>query len=197
VTTKGNGGLLFISTTPLKLKVSGVAVGGQTPEGGQLGTESLTCPFLISPPPSKVTVCSGGVWAGTVLIIAVGGSVEFNVTVISRLLRLASLCALRKVWKTRSFTVRTLCLLMNASQLGAAIEANIPRMRTMISTSRRVNPPSPFLDAVLLHLELALAAELCKSFNNIGGVFMVLSYCLSAGGDSEISFRPKLFSSRA
>jgi hypothetical protein len=41
----------------------------------------------------------------------------------------------------------------------------------------------------LLNLGWALAAEFCKIFNNIGGVFMVLSYCLSAGGDSEKSFR--------
>jgi hypothetical protein len=86
---------------------------------------------------------------------------------------------------------------MNASQLGAAIEANIPTMSTTISTSRSVNPPSLFLDAVLLKLGLGLAAESCKSFNNIGGVFMVLSYCLSAGGDSEMRFIPKLFSARA
>jgi hypothetical protein len=86
---------------------------------------------------------------------------------------------------------------MNASQLGAAIEANIPKMRTIISTSIIVNPPSPFLDAVLLKLGLGLAAESCKSFNNIGGVFMVLSYCLSAGGDSEMCFRHQLLSSRA
>jgi hypothetical protein len=85
---------------------------------------------------------------------------------------------------------------MNACQLGAAIEANIPKMSTMISNSIIVNPLSLFLDAVLLKLGLDLAAKLCKSFNNIGGVFMVLSYCLSAGGYSEISFRPKLFSSR-
>jgi hypothetical protein len=82
---------------------------------------------------------------------------------------------------------------MNASQLGAAIEANIPNIKTTTSTSRSVNPPSPLLDAVLLKLGLGLAAELCKSFNNIGGVFMVLSYCLSAGGDSEISFKNLLF----
>jgi hypothetical protein len=86
---------------------------------------------------------------------------------------------------------------MNASQLGTAIEANIPKMRTIISNSIIVYPASFFLDAVLLNLGLGLAAELCKSFNNIGEVFMVLSYCLSAGGDSEISFRYKLFSSRA
>ena len=86
---------------------------------------------------------------------------------------------------------------MNASQLGAAIEANIPKMSTMISNSIIVNPLSPFLDAVLLKLGVGLAAELCKSFNNIGGVFMVLSYCLSAGGDSEISFRHQLLSARA
>jgi hypothetical protein len=78
---------------------------------------------------------------------------------------------------------------MNASQLGAAIELNIPNTNTITINSRMVNPPSPFLDAVLLKLGLGFAAELCKIFNNIGGVFMVLSYCLSAGGDSEISFR--------
>jgi hypothetical protein len=86
---------------------------------------------------------------------------------------------------------------MNASQLGAAIALNIPNNNTITSNSRMVNPPSLFLDAVLLKLGLGLAAELCKSFNNIGGVFMVLSYCLSAGGDSEMCFRPKLLSSRA
>jgi hypothetical protein len=66
---------------------------------------------------------------------------------------------------------------MNASQLGAAIELNIPNINTITSTSRSVNPPSPFLNAVLLKLGLGLAAESCKSFNNIGGVFMELSYC--------------------
>jgi hypothetical protein len=85
---------------------------------------------------------------------------------------------------------------MNASQLGAAIEANIPKMSTMISNSIIVYPSSPFLDAVLLKVGLGLAAELCKSFNNIGGVFMVLSYCLSAGGDSEMCFRHQLLSAR-
>jgi hypothetical protein len=83
---------------------------------------------------------------------------------------------------------------MNASQLGAAIALNRPNTNITTINSRMVNPPSPFLDAVLLKLRLGLAAELCKIFNNIGGVFMVLSYCLSAGGDSEISFRNKLFS---
>jgi hypothetical protein len=78
---------------------------------------------------------------------------------------------------------------MNACQLGAAIALNIPNINTITTTSRSVNPPSPFLDAVLLKLGLGLVAESCKSFNNIGGVFMVLSYSLSAGGDSEISFR--------
>jgi hypothetical protein len=86
---------------------------------------------------------------------------------------------------------------MNASQLGAAIALNIPNINAITSTSRSVNPPSPFLDAVLLKLGLGLAAELCKSFNNIGGVFMLLSYCLSAGGDSEICFRHQLLSARA
>jgi hypothetical protein len=83
---------------------------------------------------------------------------------------------------------------MNACQLGAAMETNIPTMSTMISNSIIVYPASFFLDAVMLNLWLALAAELCKSFNNIGGVFMVLSYCLSADGDSEMCFRNQLFS---
>ena len=146
--------------------------------GGQLSAESLTCPGLISPPALKVTVCMGGVGAGVavVLIVAVGGSlVVENVTTISLLVRLASLCALRKVWRTQSLTVRTLCLLMNASQPGTAIEANIPNMSTMISNSIIVNPASFFLDAVLLKLALAVAAEFCKSFNNIDGVFIVVS----------------------
>jgi hypothetical protein len=82
---------------------------------------------------------------------------------------------------------------MNASQLGAAIELNIPNINTITINSRMVNPPSLFLDAVLLKLGRDLAAELCKSFNDIGGIFIVLSYCLSAGGDSEISFRHQLF----
>jgi hypothetical protein len=86
---------------------------------------------------------------------------------------------------------------MNASQLGAAIELNRPNTNTITINSRMVNPPSLFLDAVLLKLGLDLAAELCKSFNNIGGVFMVLSYCLSAGGDSEMCFRHQLLSARA
>jgi hypothetical protein len=85
---------------------------------------------------------------------------------------------------------------MNASQLGAAIALNIPNANTITSNSIMVNPPSLFLDGVLLKLGLGLAAELCKSFNNIGGVFMVLSYCLSAGGHSEISFRHQLLSAR-
>src|SRR4028118_650330 len=97
---------------------------------------------------------------------------------------------------TRSFTVRTLCLLMNANQLGAAIALNRPNTNTITSNSRMVNPPSLFLDTVLLKLGLGLAAEFCKIFNNIGGVFMVLSYCLSAGGDSEMCFRHQLFSYR-
>jgi hypothetical protein len=83
---------------------------------------------------------------------------------------------------------------MNACQLGAAIALNIPIINIITINSRIVNPPSPFLDAVLLKLGLGLVAESCKSFNNIGGVFMVLSYCLSAGGDSEMCFRNQLFS---
>jgi hypothetical protein len=83
---------------------------------------------------------------------------------------------------------------MNACQLGTAIALNIPNINTITINSRSVNPPSLFLDAVLLNLWLALAADLCKSFNNIGGVFMVLSYCLSAGGDSEMRFRSQLLS---
>src|SRR6476469_532351 len=143
-------------------------------------------PGLISPPAFNVwvlpPVASGGV------NVIVGGSTDGaeNVTVTSRLVRFASLCASRNDWKTRSFTVRTLCLLMNASQLGAAIELNIPMINAITTISRRVNPPSPFLDAVLWKLGLGLAAELCKNFNNIGGVFMVLSYCLSGGCCWEI-----------
>jgi hypothetical protein len=86
---------------------------------------------------------------------------------------------------------------MNASQLGAAIALNIPNISTITSNSIIVNPPSLFLEAVLLKLGLGLAAEFCKIFNNIGGVFMVFSYCLSVGGYSEMCFRPKLLSSRA
>jgi hypothetical protein len=78
---------------------------------------------------------------------------------------------------------------MNACQLGTAIALNIPNINTITINSRIVNPPSLFLDAVLLKLGLGFAAELCKIFNNIGGVFMLLSYCLSARGYSEISFR--------
>src|SRR4028118_433547 len=154
--------------------------------------ESAMVPGLISPPAFNVCVlppvASGGV------NVTVGGStggllaLVLNVSVTSRLVRFASLCASRKDWKTRSFTVRTLCLLMNATQLGAAIALNRPNTNTITINSIMVNPPSLFLDAVLLKLGLDLAAELGKSFNNIGGVFMVLSYCLSAGCDSEISF---------
>src|SRR4028118_248750 len=136
--------------------------------------ESAMVPGWIPPPASNVwvlpTVASGG------SNVTVGGSTDGaeNVIVISRLVRFASLCASRNDWKTRSFTVRTLCLLMNASQLGAAIALNRPNTNTITINSRMVKPPSPFLDAVLLKLGLGLAADLCKVFNNIGGVFMVL-----------------------